>query len=245
MDGILGYEISGRGGDGGDAADTGGLDDEPGEFYEWRCVGGPREAGQSGDRADGWSGCLPTGIGIWRAAIRRRDAEFMMSAAARFERLLKRERSRFLYLRLLVLRHNRPIVMWRWSRRRSSLSLNGERHRRSRPACSVDRVTLRVYRHLPGGIRLGPDLQIVSCDNEVEMLSLMDPTPGIDRFGEMRLLAVERLLWRMKNGVDDPVDRDDGQSDAGGDSVTIAGCEVGPWRAHQCWFGTKNNAWRT
>jgi LacI family transcriptional regulator len=71
----------------------------------------------------------------------------------------------------------------------------------------VDRVTLRVYRHLlQHGIRLGPDLQIVSCDNEVELLSLMDPMPeSIDLNREaVARLAVERLLWRMKNGVDDP-----------------------------------------
>jgi DNA-binding LacI/PurR family transcriptional regulator len=67
----------------------------------------------------------------------------------------------------------------------------------------VDRVTLRVYRHLQQhGIRVGTDVQIISCDNEAEMLSLMDPTPesiDLNRKAVARL-AVERLLWRMKNG---------------------------------------------
>src|SRR3954454_1466981 len=42
----------------------------------------------------------------------------------------------------------------------------------------VDRVTLRVYRHLePRGIQPGRDVDIVSCDNEKELLSLMHPAP--------------------------------------------------------------------
>jgi hypothetical protein len=64
-------------------------------------------------------------------------------------------------------------------------------------------VTLRVYRHLlQHNIRVGSDMQIISCDNEAEMLSLMDPPPesiDLNRKAVARL-AVERLLWRMKNG---------------------------------------------
>jgi DNA-binding LacI/PurR family transcriptional regulator len=67
----------------------------------------------------------------------------------------------------------------------------------------VDRVTLRVYRHLARrGIEVGKDIQIISCDNEAELLSLMEPTPesiDLNRRAVARL-AVERLLWRMKNG---------------------------------------------
>jgi DNA-binding LacI/PurR family transcriptional regulator len=67
----------------------------------------------------------------------------------------------------------------------------------------VDRVTLRVYRHLQQHrLRVGADIQIISCDNEAEMLSLMDPPPesiDLNRKAVARL-AVERLLWRMKNG---------------------------------------------
>jgi len=71
----------------------------------------------------------------------------------------------------------------------------------------VDRVTLFVYRHLERrGIQPGRDVDIVSCDNEKELLSLMHPQPpSIDLNREMiARLAVERLLWRMKNGVSSP-----------------------------------------
>jgi LacI family transcriptional regulator len=71
----------------------------------------------------------------------------------------------------------------------------------------VDRVTLFVYRHLERrGITPGRDVDIVSCDNEKELLSLMHPQPpSIDLNREMiARLAVERLLWRMKNGVSSP-----------------------------------------
>jgi DNA-binding LacI/PurR family transcriptional regulator len=71
----------------------------------------------------------------------------------------------------------------------------------------VDRVTLFVYRHLERrGIQPGKDVDIVSCDNERELLSLMRPTPpSIDLNRDMiARLAVERLLWRMKNGVSSP-----------------------------------------
>jgi LacI family transcriptional regulator len=71
----------------------------------------------------------------------------------------------------------------------------------------VDRVTLRVYRHLvQHAIQPGRDVQIISCDNEAEMLSLMDPVPesiDLNRKAVARL-AVERLLWRMKNGPNSP-----------------------------------------
>src|SRR5439155_10691166 len=71
----------------------------------------------------------------------------------------------------------------------------------------VDRVTLFIYRHLERrGVAPGRDVDIVSCDNEKELLSLMRPPPAsIDLNREMiARLAVERLLWRMKNGVSSP-----------------------------------------
>ena len=71
----------------------------------------------------------------------------------------------------------------------------------------VDRVTLFVHRHLERrGICVGKDVEIVSCDNERELLSLMRPPPlSIDLNREMiARLAVERLLWRMKNGMTSP-----------------------------------------
>jgi len=71
----------------------------------------------------------------------------------------------------------------------------------------VDRVTLFIYRQLERhGIAPGKDVDIVSCDNEKELLSLMRPPPvSIDLNREMiARLAVERLLWRMKNGVSSP-----------------------------------------
>src|SRR5206468_10911651 len=64
-----------------------------------------------------------------------------------------------------------------------------------------------VYRHMERrGIVPGRDVDIVSCDNERELLSLMRPTPpSIDLNRDMiARLAVERLLWRMKNGVTSP-----------------------------------------
>jgi LacI family transcriptional regulator len=71
----------------------------------------------------------------------------------------------------------------------------------------VDRVTLFIYRHLEQrGIAPGKDVDIVSCDNEKELLSLMRPPPAsIDLNRDMiARLAVERLLWRMKNGLSSP-----------------------------------------
>src|SRR5256885_4712564 len=71
----------------------------------------------------------------------------------------------------------------------------------------VDRVSVRVYRHLERrGIKPGKDVEIVSCDNEKELLSLMHPEPvsiDLNRHTIARL-AVERLLWRMKDGLGNP-----------------------------------------
>lgn len=71
----------------------------------------------------------------------------------------------------------------------------------------VDRGTLRIYRQLElRKIRPGQDVTIVSCDNEAELLSLMDPPPesiDLNRRSIARL-AVERLLWRMKHRMSSP-----------------------------------------
>jgi LacI family transcriptional regulator len=71
----------------------------------------------------------------------------------------------------------------------------------------VDRVTLFIHRQLERrGIAPGKDVDLISCDNEQELLSLLrPPPPSIDINREMiARLAVERLLWRMKNGVSSP-----------------------------------------
>lgn len=71
----------------------------------------------------------------------------------------------------------------------------------------VDRITLRVHRELElAGVRPGRDVELVSCDNARELLSLMHPEPvsvDLNRTTIARL-AVERLLWRMKNGISSP-----------------------------------------
>jgi DNA-binding LacI/PurR family transcriptional regulator len=71
----------------------------------------------------------------------------------------------------------------------------------------VDRVTMRVYRHLERrGIQPGREVEIVSCDNERELLTLMHPAPASVDLNRQTIarLAVERLLWRMKNGMSSP-----------------------------------------
>jgi DNA-binding LacI/PurR family transcriptional regulator len=71
----------------------------------------------------------------------------------------------------------------------------------------VDRLTLQVYRHLQKrGLVVGRDVEIVSCDNERELLGLMHPAPvSIDLNRQtIARLAVERLFWRMRNGMDSP-----------------------------------------
>jgi DNA-binding LacI/PurR family transcriptional regulator len=71
----------------------------------------------------------------------------------------------------------------------------------------VDRVTLRAYRQLEQhGINPGRDVQAVSCDNEQELLSLMDPRPDSIDLNRKAIaqLAVERLLWQMKHRMAAP-----------------------------------------
>jgi LacI family transcriptional regulator len=71
----------------------------------------------------------------------------------------------------------------------------------------VDRATVWVHRHLEKrGVQPGKDVYVVSCDNEKEFLSMMrPPPPSIDlNRTTIARLAVERLLWRMKNGTSSP-----------------------------------------
>jgi DNA-binding LacI/PurR family transcriptional regulator len=73
----------------------------------------------------------------------------------------------------------------------------------------TDSTSVAIYRILIGrGIRPGPgrDVQIISCDNRDDQLALMDPPPvSIDLNREIiARLAVERLLWRMREGLGEP-----------------------------------------
>lgn len=73
--------------------------------------------------------------------------------------------------------------------------------------CPVDRVTVRVYASLiRAGIAPGKDLEIISCDHQAELLSLMQPMPASIELNRNTIarLAVERLLWRMRNGLTSP-----------------------------------------
>lgn len=80
-------------------------------------------------------------------------------------------------------------------------------HRPTGVFVPVDRVTLRVYRHLlQHHVQPGRDLEIVSCDKEEDLLSLMNPQPksiDLNRQAVARF-AVERLLWRMRHGNSAP-----------------------------------------
>src|SRR5262249_21319658 len=71
----------------------------------------------------------------------------------------------------------------------------------------VDRATIWIYRHLERrGIVPGKDVDIVSCDNERENLSLMPPPPPSIDLNRTTIapLACRRLLWRMQNGTSSP-----------------------------------------
>jgi DNA-binding LacI/PurR family transcriptional regulator len=71
----------------------------------------------------------------------------------------------------------------------------------------TDAMSVVVYRRLAQlGVRPGQDVQIISCDNQQEHLSLLHPAPeSIDLSRQtIARLAVERLLWRMKEGNASP-----------------------------------------
>lgn len=73
--------------------------------------------------------------------------------------------------------------------------------------CPVDRLTARVHAGLMrAGIQPGRDLEIVSCDHQAELLSLLEPRPASIDLNRSTIarLAVDRLLWRMRNGMASP-----------------------------------------
>jgi DNA-binding LacI/PurR family transcriptional regulator len=68
----------------------------------------------------------------------------------------------------------------------------------------TDVVAIGVYHRLAElGVRAGRDVEVISCDRQEEQLSHLDPPPvSIDLNREMiARLAVERLLWRMREGM--------------------------------------------
>ncbi|MGN6507168.1 MAG: LacI family DNA-binding transcriptional regulator [Tepidisphaeraceae bacterium] len=73
--------------------------------------------------------------------------------------------------------------------------------------CPFDRLTTRVYACLMrAGIQPGRDLQLVSCDNQADLLAMLPSRPAsvdLNRNTVARL-AVDRLFWRMRNGMASP-----------------------------------------
>jgi len=71
----------------------------------------------------------------------------------------------------------------------------------------TDALAVWAYTHLQRrGVRPGKDVEIISCDTQQEHLSMMNPRPvSIDPGREtIARLAVERLLWRMREGTSSP-----------------------------------------
>jgi DNA-binding LacI/PurR family transcriptional regulator len=72
---------------------------------------------------------------------------------------------------------------------------------------STDRIARVMHRALTNrGIHIGKDMEIVSCDNEAELLADLAPRPvSVDLHKqEIARQAVDRLLWRMRHGVEAP-----------------------------------------
>ncbi len=72
---------------------------------------------------------------------------------------------------------------------------------------STDAICVMLYRQLVRrGVRIGRDVELISCDNLQDLLSALDPAPtSIDLNREMiARLAVERLLLRMKENHPSP-----------------------------------------
>jgi DNA-binding LacI/PurR family transcriptional regulator len=70
---------------------------------------------------------------------------------------------------------------------------------------STDRIARVMHRALVNrGMRINVDMQIVSCDNEAELLADLSPRPAsVDLHKqEIARQAVDRLLWRMRHGVE-------------------------------------------
>ena len=79
-----------------------------------------------------------------------------------------------------------------------------------RPAavfCPVDRLTARIYACLArAGIIPGRDVEIVSCDNQTDLLGILQPRPASIDLNRTTIarLAVDRLFWRMRHGMTSP-----------------------------------------
>jgi DNA-binding LacI/PurR family transcriptional regulator len=70
-----------------------------------------------------------------------------------------------------------------------------------------DTAAVGIYRQLQKfGVRPGRDVELISCDYQRETLSLLDPMPAsIDlQRDHIAHLAVERLLWRVRHGMNSP-----------------------------------------
>jgi LacI family transcriptional regulator len=73
--------------------------------------------------------------------------------------------------------------------------------------CPVDRLTARVLAcFVRAGISPGRDVDIVSCDNQTDLLALLQPKPASIDLNRTTIarLAVDRLFWRMRNGMTSP-----------------------------------------
>jgi len=70
-----------------------------------------------------------------------------------------------------------------------------------------DVAAVAMHRHLVRrGVHPGRDVEVVSCDNQPDYLRLVDHPPvSIDlALDHIAHLAVERLLWRMRQGTQSP-----------------------------------------
>jgi DNA-binding LacI/PurR family transcriptional regulator len=80
-------------------------------------------------------------------------------------------------------------------------------HRPTGVFVSTDRIARVMHRALINrGIRINKDMEIISCDNEAELLADLSPRPvSVDLHKrEIARQAVERLLWRIRHGVESP-----------------------------------------
>ena len=65
-----------------------------------------------------------------------------------------------------------------------------------------DEIALSVYHELKKiGVKPGVDIEIISCNNDEEFLSKMDPRPATMDLNvdEIARRAVDKLIYRIKN----------------------------------------------
>ncbi|HBF34750.1 TPA: hypothetical protein DDW35_09315 [Candidatus Sumerlaeota bacterium] len=70
---------------------------------------------------------------------------------------------------------------------------------------TCDGLTSQVYRPLKRlGVEIGTDMEIISCNREFPILEALDPRPKSINIGakEVGRKAVERLIWRIQNPMD-------------------------------------------